>query len=93
MAYLVVADIPDHTVRSPLGFRSYDSALTYLVNLAVDAEEDGFATSFEESGGILHVHDGVGGVETYRIIESSDEKVLRMAHVAPPSEYRPPSLP
>lgn len=93
MAYLVVADVADHTVRKPVAFRSRLLALTYLVSLGMDAHDDGYQTSFEEAGGVLHVHDGDGGTETYRIIESSDEKVLRMAHVAPPSEYRPPRLP
>lgn len=93
MAYLVVADVADHVVRRPVGFTTHDRALGYLASLAADAESDGFTTSFEESGGVVHVHDGNGGTETYRVIESSDEKVLRMSHVAPPSEYRPPNLP
>lgn len=93
MAYLVVADVADHTVRKPVAFHTHHMATSYLVALGMDAMDDGYETSFEETGDVLHVHDGDGGTETYRIIESSDKKVLRMAHVAPPSEYRPPRLP
>lgn len=90
MAYLVVADVADHTVRKPWGFQHRWEAQNFLNELALDALEDGFHAVREEDSLRVISNDGS---ETYRIVETSDEKLLRMAQAAPPSSRREPDLP
>lgn len=98
MAYLVVAEVADHTVRKPLVFHSQEAAVIHLHELARLGAQDGYAakvSAWDADNVNLILRDRASGevLETYRIIETDDEKVLRMSHPAPPTSYTPPRLP